>query len=110
MRAWTDALAAASARGASVRILDVEGARPHLLPGATFALVVDGRRAFLGHRVPDDGHPSEGNDTGLDVDQEGIVALLASLLGSRWRAPRAVSVEAGTGRPTLQGGPEGLMR
>jgi len=105
-RAWAEALATVQARGVRVRVLARDAQRPPDLPAATFAFVVDGHRAFLGHCVPDDGHLTEGSDTGLDVDQEGIVALLAALLEARWQtgAPRAVPVDARTSEsrpPTL---------
>ena len=86
---WVDAVAGAQARGVRVRLLG-EGAcsetraRPSGLPPAAFAVVADGRHAFVGHALPDDGHPSEGNDTGLAVEQEGIVTLVAALLEGQW--------------------------
>lgn len=89
-RAWGEALARAVERGVCVRLLG-EGPctrsrpRPASLPPSTFSLLVDGRRALVGHALPDDGHPSEGNDTGLIVEQEGIVALLAAMLEAQWR-------------------------
>lgn len=90
-RSWRDFVQAALSRGVRVRVLgstDVEGARPRPpgFPPAAFALVADGRRALLGHALPDDGHPVEGNDTALFVDQEGIVLLLSAFLESQWRA------------------------
>ena len=107
-RGWREIAEAAMARGVRVRLLGAGPAaemrpRPTTLPPATFALVVDGRRAFLGHALPDDGHPSEGNDTGLLVEQEGLVALLAALLEAQWSAapapgrPLAVQAEGRRG-------------
>ena len=102
-RSWREAVDAAMARGVRVRVLgDVEGMetrpRPPALPAAAYALVADGRRALLAHALPDDGHPAEGNDTALHVDQEGIVMLLAAVLEAQWQAPaqptRAVPLRA----------------
>lgn len=100
-RAILDPLQAALARGVAVRTLGPcpageARARPPHLPTAACVIVVDGRRALLLHSLPDDGHPSEGNDTALHVDQEGIVMLLAALLEAEWSAasplPRHVPV------------------
>lgn len=88
-RGWRESADAAMGRGVRMRVLGGHPAsetrpRPAALPASAFALLVDGRRAFLGHALPDDGHPSEGNDTGLAIEQEGIVALLAALLEAQW--------------------------
>ena len=97
-RAWREPVDAALARGVRVRVLGADGpgegrARSASLPAAAYALVVDARRALVGHALPDDGHLAEGNDTALAVDQEGIVALLAALLEAQWAdAPAARAV------------------
>lgn len=90
-RALAEPLQAAAARGVRIRMLGgttlgEARARPAHLPSASCVLIADGRRALLLHALPDDGHASEGNDTALYVDQEGIVLLLASLLEAEWKA------------------------
>lgn len=110
-RPLEEALAAAIARGVEARLLAPPAclralggalpaaklrARPEGLPESACALVVDGTRAILVHRLPDDAHATEGNDTAVDVDQEGIAGLLAALLAAPWTASggpgRAVAV------------------
>lgn len=107
-RMWRGALDELVARGVKVRVLGPPGRgesreRPPGLPGNASAVLVDGTRALLVHALPDDGHPSEGNDTALFVDQEGIVLLLAAFLESQWKAAasngRAVEVRADEPRP-----------
>lgn len=98
LRAWAEPVAAARARGLRVRLLGApegsEGrARPSALPAEAYALVADGRRALLAHALPDDGHPTEGNDVALFVDQEGIVALLSAVMDAQWtEAGAAVTI------------------
>ena len=104
-RSWEDHLLAAARRGARVRVLlpegdaargrarRLEGAQVRVLPptGSPHAgavLVADGRHAMLVHFLPDDGHPTEGNDTALYADQEGVVAILAMLVEAPWREAR----------------------
>jgi len=93
-RLLAEPLEAAAARGVNVRTLGSLGVgearpRPATLPGPAFILIADGKRAVLAHALPDDGHPLEGNDTALYVDQEGIVMLLAALVEAQWASARA---------------------
>lgn len=101
--AWEEPVRAARERGVQVQVIGEGGTRPAGLPEATFAIVADGARAFLGHCTPDDGHPTEGNDSGLDIDQQGIVGLLGSLLVARWPyagAEKTRQLDVSAGPPT----------
>lgn len=99
-RGWIGWVRAAAQRGVDVRVLapadsaaglaaelpasaDVRAARGEGLPGAI--VVADARRVLVSHFLPDDGHQTEGNDTSLHTDQEGIVALLGALVEAPWR-------------------------
>ena len=91
LRAWAEPVHEARGRGLRVRVLCMaEGAyarpRGRTLPAEAYAVVADGRRALLAHALPDDGHPTDGNDVALFVDQEGIVALLSAVLDAQWKA------------------------
>lgn len=98
---WMEPLAAASARGARVRVIGADfgfewRARPAGVPPPAFALTVDHRCVLLAHILPDDGHPTEGNDTGLFIEQEGLVAQQIGMVGSLWRSDeRVVAVDEG---------------
>ena len=106
-RMWHEPIEGVAARGVSVRVLGPSStgetrARPAGLPDGASVLIVDGHKALLVHALPDDGHPSEGNDTALYVDQEGIVLLLAALLESQWAGspPLGRALEVVSERPS----------
>lgn len=91
-RAWGAALDAAQAHGIRPRVMAASppsaGADwrrgPDLLgPGGLLALA-DGRRALVAHLLPDDGHLTDGSDTALVVDQEGLGPMLAALAEVHW--------------------------
>lgn len=99
-RGVSAALDAAIERGVTLRRIEAADPRLAGLPAAAYALVVDGRVALLGHALPDDGHPSEGNDTAIHLDQEGIAALLASLLEAQWQSAGGRDVPVRPGAPS----------
>lgn len=123
-RAWLEPVQVAMGRGVRLRLLvppgsDLEVPRAEvrrgdvLLAGGLVAFI-DARTALVAHLLPDDGHPAEGNDTALVVDQEGIVALLGALVEPRWQAAepasRAIPVDASEAPVGARTGPTGLMR
>lgn len=115
-RAWLPLVREAAARGVAVRLLVPAPLSEAEVPPVALVrlredegaaergaiLLVDGARALLAHFLPDDGHSLEGSDTAVYTDQEGVVAILASLAGGPWRhatplASARIPVEAAQG-------------
>lgn len=98
-------------RGVTVRILARPPPERHLLEGlATVAhvrdkrglrteagnvglTIFDGETAFLSHIVPDDGHPTRGQDVSLCTDVSGWVRFLRDLVEQHWEG--APEIRAG---------------
>lgn len=111
-KAWSEITTALAARGVAVRVLspqaiDVPGAQVRVVPApiaqGSLVAIADGRRALLAHVLPDDGHATEGSDTTLLIDQEGLGPLLAALAEAEWaRASpgRSVAVREAAAPPT----------
>jgi sugar-specific transcriptional regulator TrmB len=109
-KGWVAPLAEAAQRGVRMRVLSPDSATTAALadlgPSAetrvrdaggraetAAILVVDQRRILMVHFLPDDGHTSEGNASAVYVDQDGVVALLASLVEAPWRQASEIPVD-----------------